>query len=158
MKIGQTTQKVADRVKQQVQTAGITKYTIEIDVVAERDNGSFFSDHDVRNRLKSKGFKNPKGEWIECSTEDVLIAISEIKSGIESLGNHYLDFKMRPEQRIAVEKTANYYRSIWKEEHESTPDSFGMPKCVSAKPSLLINSQKAQCKKDTYLYFPPCSG
>ena len=103
LKIGQTTQKVADRVKQQVQTAGITKYTIEIDVVAERDNGSFFSDHDVRNRLKSKGFKNPKGEWIECSTEDVLI-ISEIKSGIESLGNHYLDFKMRPEQRIAVEK------------------------------------------------------
>ena len=27
------------------------------------------------------------------------------------------------------------------------PDSFGMPKCVSAKPSLLINSQKLNAKR-----------
>tara|TARA_B100001250_G_C19814344_1_gene797423 strand:+ start:3159 stop:5546 length:2388 start_codon:yes stop_codon:yes gene_type:complete len=108
-------------VKQQVQTAGITKYKIEIDVKAEKDDGSFFSDHDVRNRLKSKGFQNPRGEWIECSTEDVLIAISEIKHEQIVSGTHHLEFKMRPEQAIAVKQTVDYFQSIWEEEQGRVP-------------------------------------
>ena len=56
LKVGQTTQDVKARVAQQLKTAAITNYTIELDESAERPDGSVFRDHDVRARLISKGF------------------------------------------------------------------------------------------------------
>ncbi len=55
LKVGQTTQDVKKRVAQQTKTAAI-KAKIELDESAEADDGSLFSDHDVRARLKAKGF------------------------------------------------------------------------------------------------------
>jgi len=37
---------------------------VEVNESAERSDGSRFSDHDVRNRLKQKGFANPELEWM----------------------------------------------------------------------------------------------
>ena len=44
LKVGQTTRNVQQRVAEQLQTAAIQNYRIELDEPAERDDGSVFSD------------------------------------------------------------------------------------------------------------------
>ncbi|WP_326547815.1 DEAD/DEAH box helicase family protein [Mycolicibacterium sp. ND9-15] len=121
LKIGQTTQDVKTRVAQQLKTAAIKNYTIQIDESAERDDGSVFTDHQVRTRLKQKGFANPQLEWMKCSVADVLTVLVELSSGQELSGTHHETFKMRPEQAAAVNKTHAYFHSIWKEDMHAVP-------------------------------------
>lgn len=121
LKVGQTTQGVKKRVAQQLKTAGIKNFTIEVDESAERADGSTFSDHDVRNRLLQKGFDNPELEWMVCSVEDVKTAITELREGIELGGTHHLTFSMRREQKEAVTKTYEYFHSIWQEGIHKVP-------------------------------------
>ena len=66
LKIGQTSRDVKKRVAEQLRTAAITNYRIEIASDAVRDDGSVFSDHEVRARLIQKKFLNPTLEWIRC--------------------------------------------------------------------------------------------
>src|ERR1700742_2291402 len=61
LKVGQTTGDVKKRIEQQTKTAAI-QFTIELNEAAERDDGSTFTDHEVRARLKAKGFENPTRE------------------------------------------------------------------------------------------------
>jgi T5orf172 domain len=121
LKIGQTTQDVKTRVQQQTKTAAIKNHTIHIDESAERDDGSVFSDHQVRARLKAKGFENPALEWMKCSVADVKSAIAELRVGQEFTGTHHETFAMRPEQTVAVSKTHAYFHSIWKEDMHAVP-------------------------------------
>jgi hypothetical protein len=121
LKIGQTTQKVSARVAQQLQTAGIKNYKIHVDESAERSNGSVITDHNIRRRLKEKGFLNPNLEWMQCSVVDVLTVIEELRSGITANGNHHETFAMRPEQSSAVKATHKYFHSIWKEDIHAVP-------------------------------------
>jgi hypothetical protein len=58
---------VKQRVAEQVKTAAIKNYRIELDESAERDDGSIFSDHEVRAALVKKGFENVELEWMRCS-------------------------------------------------------------------------------------------
>lgn len=121
LKIGQTTRSVPERVKQQLQTANITNYKILVDESAERSDGSTFSDFDVRNRLKEKGFESVDLEWMRCSPEDVLTAIQELRLGKRIEGTHHLDFPPRPEQAEAILKTHKYFHSIWEENMKAVP-------------------------------------
>lgn len=121
LKIGQTTRTVQERVKQQLQTANITNYKILVDEPAERLDGSTFSDFDVRNRLKEKGFESVDLEWMQCEPEDVLTAIQELRQGKRIDGTHHLDFPLRPEQAEAVIKTHDYFFSVWKENMNAVP-------------------------------------
>lgn len=121
LKVGQTTQDVKTRVAQQVKTAAVTNYTIEVDESALRDDGIFLRDFDVRARLKAKGFANPTLEWMECSVADVRTAITELRIGQAVAGTHHETFPMRPEQMRAVEKTHDYFHSIWKEDMHGVP-------------------------------------
>jgi Type III restriction enzyme, res subunit. len=121
LKVGQTTRDVKARVAQQVKTAAVTNYTIVVDEPAIRPDGTFFRDFDVRERLKAKGRNNPTLEWMECSVEDVLTAITELRTGQLVGGTHHDTFPMRPEQKRAVEKTHDYFHSIWKEDMHAVP-------------------------------------
>ena len=121
LKIGQTTKSVADRVKQQLQTANIKNYKILIDEPAERPDGTTFSDFDVRNRLKDKGFESVDLEWMKVSVEEVLTAIQELRENKALQGTHHLDFDMRPEQAQAVLQTHEYFHSVWNEDMKATP-------------------------------------
>lgn len=121
LKVGQTTQDVKKRVSQQLKTAAIKNYTIHIDEFAERDDGSVFSDHQVRAHLKAKGFANPELEWMECAVVDVKTAIAELRTGQQLTGTHHETFGMRPEQSAAVNKTHAYFHSIWKEDMHAVP-------------------------------------
>lgn len=121
LKIGQTTKDVKARVAQQLKTAAIKNYRIVLDEPAERDDGTLFSDFEVRERLKRKGFSNPEGEWVACTVPDVKTVITELRKGARFTGTHHETFGMRPEQRRAVEKAAAYFRSIWAEDPEAAP-------------------------------------
>jgi len=123
LKVGQTTRDVDKRVSEQLKTAGIKNYKILIDESAERENGSVFTDHQVRDRLKAKGYevKIAKSEWMKCEVTDVLTAITELREGIKVSGSHHETFKMRPEQVDAVKNTHAYFHSIWSEDMKAVP-------------------------------------
>ena len=112
VKIGQTAKAdVNERIREsqgQMQQA----YTLHVDEVADRDDGTIFRDSDVRLRLISKGFANPalgsSREWIRCTPDDVRTAIAELRTGQELSGTHHQTFPMREEQAAAVEKTLDY--------------------------------------------------
>src|SRR3989442_7213636 len=71
LKVGQTTRDVKRRVAQQLKTAAIKNYKIELDECAERDDGMIMTDHQVRAALVRKGFANNELEWVHCSIKDV---------------------------------------------------------------------------------------
>lgn len=121
LKIGQTTRDVKQRVSEQLRTANIQNYKIELDESAERDEGSIFSDHDVRAALARKGFENTDLEWMRCTVKDVRNALVELQKGLKFSGSHHEDFPMREEQDEAVNKTYDYFNSIWKDSPDAVP-------------------------------------
>jgi len=121
LKVGQTTRDVKQRVAEQLKTAAINNHTIELEESAERDDGSVFTDHEVRAALIRKGFKNTELEWMRCTLEDVKTVLAELRTGRKFTGTHCETFAMRAEQRDAVEKTHAYFHSIWKEDMHAVP-------------------------------------
>jgi hypothetical protein len=120
LKVGQTTQDVNVRIKQSHGQAKL-KYKLEVDEPADRSDGGYFRDSTVRNRLKAKGFENVELEWMRCTANDVLTAINELRTGQAVTGSHHETFAMRAEQAAAVDKTAEYYESIWQESKKAIP-------------------------------------
>jgi hypothetical protein len=121
LKVGQTTRDVKQRVAEQVKTAAIRNYRIELDEAAERDDGTLFSDHEVRAALVRKGLENVELEWMRCTVKDVKTVLTELRTGQRFTGTHHETFTMRAEQRAAVEKTHAYFHSIWKEDMHAVP-------------------------------------
>ena len=121
LKIGQTTRDVRQRVAEQVKTAAIKNYRIELDEAAEREDGTIFSDYEVRMALSKKGFEKVELEWMRCSVENVKTVLIELRTGKRFTGTHHETFAMRPEQVEAVNKTHAYYHSIWKEDMHAVP-------------------------------------
>jgi hypothetical protein len=121
LKIGQTTRDVKQRVAEQLKTARIKNYRIELDESAEREDGSSFTDHQVRAALIKKKFENPEGEWMRCGVKDVKAVLHSMRTGKPIAGARDLAFPMRAEQRAAVLKTHDYFHSIWKEDIHAVP-------------------------------------
>ena len=121
LKVGQTTRDVKQRIAEQLRTAAIKNYRIEVDESAERDDGTIFTDHDVRATLVRKKFKNPELEWLRCTVRDLKTVLTELRTGQRFTGTHDKSFGIRAEQRAAVEKTHAYFHSIWKENMHAVP-------------------------------------
>ena len=121
LKVGQTTRDVKRRVAEQVKTAAIKNYAIELDESAERDDCSIFTDHQVREALVKKGFENVLLEWMRCSVGDLKTVLTELRSGQTFSGTHSECFPMRREQAEAVNKTHAYFHSIWTEDEHAVP-------------------------------------
>jgi DNA or RNA helicases of superfamily II len=121
LKVGQTTRDVKQRIAEQLKTAAIKNFTIELNESAERDDGSIFSDHEVRAALVKKGFENVELEWMRCSLKDVKTVLTELRTGQRFTGTHHETFPMRREQAEAVDKTFDYYQSIWAENKNAAP-------------------------------------
>ncbi|SEF47880.1 DEAD/DEAH box helicase family protein [Nitrosomonas ureae] len=121
LKVGQTTRDVKQRIAEQLKTAAIKNYRIELDVPAERGDGTLFSDHEVRAALVRKGFENVELEWMRCSVKDVKTVLTELRTGQRFAGSHHETFPMRREQADAVDKTFDYYQSIWSENKNAAP-------------------------------------
>lgn len=121
LKVGQTTRDVKQRVAEQLKTAAIKNYRIELVEPAERENGTTFSDRDVRAALIKKGVENTELEWMRCTVKEVKTALTELRTGQRFAGTHCETFPMRAEQKAAVDKTHSYFHSIWKEDMHAVP-------------------------------------
>ena len=113
LKIGYTTKTAAERVKEQypIKTPRQT-WEIVLEEIATREDGTYFTDHELHKRLEQKGFIREAGEWFRCTIKDLQAVILEEKKGIRNTENRSQSFGMRPEQKEAVEKTAWYFNSV----------------------------------------------
>lgn len=157
LKIGQTTRNVHQRIAEQLRTAAIKNYRIEVDDDAVRDDGSIFSDHEVRATLVRKGFENPMLEWVRCTIKDVKTVLTELRTGQRVTGTHHETFGMRDEQASAVDKTFDYFQSIWAEDKNAAPrflwnakmrfgktfTSYHLAKKLNAKRVLVVTFKPA---------------
>lgn len=156
LKIGQTTRDVKARIAEQTKTAAI-KFTVELDESAERDDGSIFSDHDVRAALEKKGREKVTLEWVRCTVKDVKTVLTELRTGKKITGTHHATFPMRKEQAEAVRLTHDYYRSRWAEDMRAVPrflwnakmrfgktfTSYQLAKAMNAKRVLVVTFKPA---------------
>ena len=121
LKVGQTTRDVRQRVAEQLRTAAITNYRIELDEDATREDGSVISDHELRAALRRKGHEVVTLEWVRCTVADVRAVLHELRTGKPVSGARHQTFGLRQEQEEAVEKTLAYFRSIWAEDKDAAP-------------------------------------
>lgn len=127
LKVGYTTKNAQERVAAQYPTLrpGKAPYKIVFEESAMKNDGTVFDDHEVHRYLRSIGVKNPNGEWFACSVKEVQAAYIAVKTGELNEENRTLDFKMRPEQAEAVEKTANYFTDFKKDKgNKGKPPHF----------------------------------
>lgn len=121
LKVGQTTRNVKQRIAEQLKTAAIKNYRIELDEPGDRADGSSFTDHEVRAALVKKGFENPELEWMRCTVADVQTVLTELRTGQRYTGTHHATFPLRREQAEAVNKTHAYFHDLGKEDMHAVP-------------------------------------
>lgn len=161
IKVGQTTQvNVNDRI-QQSQGQMSQAYTLHVDELAEREDGTGFRDGDIRQRLIEKGFENvvigASREWMRCTPEDVKTALLELQKGLRFETARTDDFPPREEQVAAVEQTYAYFHSRWAEDAKAVPrflwnakmrfgktfTSYQLAKKLAAKRVLVVTFKPA---------------
>ncbi len=157
LKVGFTTRTAEERIKEQI---GATRAEFAIVLIesAMRNDGSSFTDYDIHKYLRKKGFKNHDGEWFKCTVSDVKAAALAIKTGKLNEENRTLDFKMRPEQESAVNKTIQYFESFKKEPEnkDKTPRFLWNAKMRFGKTLAAYQLAKKQgWKKILVLTFKP---
>lgn len=115
LKVGYTTIGVEKRVAQQfpvIQPGEGKPYRIVFSESAMRPDGSSFKDHEVHKRLVAHGKKCAGGEWYRCSAKDVRNAWLEARDRVNYAQTRVNDFPMRPEQKVAVNRTAEYFSEM----------------------------------------------
>ncbi|WP_323842109.1 MULTISPECIES: GIY-YIG nuclease family protein [unclassified Moraxella] len=123
LKVGYTAQEtVMERMKQHYPTVTPSQsWKLEFESLAIKDDGSYFKDFAVFNELKKMGINRIAGEWFDCDIDTIKNAILNIKQAKTFEKQRTQDFKMRPEQLLAVNKTAHYFNCIKKEAQNRTP-------------------------------------
>jgi hypothetical protein len=120
LKVGYTERPAIERIVEQFPSGLMTGKT-ELVESAMRADGSSFTDHDVHRHLKARGIKNVSYEVFRCTVEDVMAAIVAVRERIENVEDRTLSFGLRPEQREAVERTADYFEKAKIEQPGLTP-------------------------------------
>ena len=113
LKVGFTARSIEGRMKEHYPTlVPGQSWKVKLIRPAMRKDGSVFSDKAVHRVLRSAHIQNPEGEWFRCSTREVERAIEAVKNNETTMLQRTQDFKMRPEQKEAVTKTAEYFESF----------------------------------------------
>jgi hypothetical protein len=128
LKVGFTSRTVAERMAEHYPTKLPQQpYTVVLDEIAMREDGSFFKDHEVHRVLDKHQFprildmQRTPTEWFRCSLQSVQAALLEIKTGVSNDERRTLSFGMRPEQQAAVDKAIFYFKSFNAENKDKTP-------------------------------------
>jgi hypothetical protein len=114
LKIGYTTVNVDQRVAQQYPTKrpdGKKPYRIVWQNTAIHSDGETFTDRDIHRALKWRGLQNVGGEWFKITLEELKSTYIAVRDRVENIESRTRDFRMRPEQKEAVAKTIEYYKS-----------------------------------------------
>lgn len=155
LKVGYTDRDAKTRVKEQIGATHL-KFEIVLETEAIKEDGSTFSDHDVHRFLKTKGFENIEGEWFKCSLNDIKSAILQIKTGNENIQNRTQNFGLRPEQKEAIEKTAQYFKNYIFENPNKAPHFLWNAKMRFGKTFTTYKlAQKMNWNKILVLTFKP---
>lgn len=124
LKIGYTTKvNVEERVAEQfpVITPDKMPYKIVFSESTMREDGSYFTDHDVHKLLEKQGFDNVGGEWFKCSVRDIQSAVFTIKIELKIKSEELEILNFCPEQTHAIDKTIKYFKSIKAENPKMSP-------------------------------------
>lgn len=122
LKIGYTARPVEVRMKEHYPTiTPKVSYKVELVESAMYPDGGFFMDHDVHRVLKQKGVKVEAGEWFRCDVNAVRAAIVAVRNRSDNVEDRTQTFAMRPEQEYAVNKTTEYFKSVYAENSGRTP-------------------------------------
>lgn len=97
-------------------------------------DGGSFTDKRIHEKLVAMGYEQQyhqgkKTEWFKCSVSAVRAAWIAVCNRVDNVEQRTLDFKMRPEQSAAVEKTVRYY------------ESAAMEKRIRRTPKFLWNAK-----------------
>lgn len=120
LKVGYTERPAVDRISEQFPGGMMTGKT-ELIESAMRPDGSSFTDHDVHRHLKARGIKNVSHEVFRCTVDEVRAAVVAVRERTANVEDRTLTFGLRPEQREAVEMTADYFRKAKREQQGHTP-------------------------------------
>lgn len=127
LKVGYTTlSDVNERISQGLINTPEQQWDLRYVEAAVGDHGAF-RDHPVHSvledmgRLRLTGPGGERTEWFECTVDDVRAAVQAVKSGEPADPSRLATFVMRPEQAVAVERTAAYFRQYPKEREERPP-------------------------------------
>ena len=137
LKVGFASTGVEKRVAEQfpVLKPGDKKpYRIVFAESAMYSDGGSFTDKRVHEKLVAMGYEQQyhqgkKTEWFKCSVSAVRAAWIAVCNRVDNVERRTLDFKMRPEQSAAVEKTVRYY------------ESAAMEKRIRRTPKFLWNAK-----------------
>lgn len=137
LKVGFASTGVEKRVAEQfpVLKPGDKKpYRIVFAESAMYSDGRSFTDKRVHEKLVAMGYEQQyhqgkKTEWFKCSVSAVRAAWIAVCNRVDNVEQRTLDFKMRPEQSAAVEKTVRYY------------ESAAMEKRIRRTPKFLWNAK-----------------
>ena len=155
LKVGYTSRTSQNRIAEQLKTIRL-KYNIVLEESAMRNDGSNFTDHEVHKYLRKQGIKNIEGEWFSCTIKEVKAAILAIRDGIRNEDNRTLDFKLRPEQKEAIDKTITYFNSFNEENPNKTPHFLWNAKMRFGKTFAAYQlAKKMGWKKILVLTFKP---
>jgi hypothetical protein len=155
IKVGYTVRKSVDRIHEQLGTANIKPHVL-LDEPAVRDDGAAFTDHDVHRVLKSSGIENTEKEWFSATADDVRAALLAVKRGGVNIERRTESFELRPEQREAVEKTAQYFTESHKQDSSKTPHFLWNAKMRFGKTFTTYQlAKKMGWKKVLVLTFKP---
>ena len=126
LKVGYTAQEtVSQRMKQHYPTVTPSQsWQVEYETLAIKDDGSSFKDFAVHKMLEKMGINRIAGEWFECHLDTIKNAILNIKQAKTFERQRTQDFKMRPEQLDAVNKTAYYFNSIKQDKNNHRTPHF----------------------------------
>ncbi|UZA51825.1 DEAD/DEAH box helicase [Moraxella bovis] len=126
LKVGYTAQEtVMERMKQHYPTITPSQsWKLEFESLAIKNDGSYFKDFAVHKMLEKMGIKRIAGEWFECDIDTIKNAILNIKQSKTFERQRTQDFKMRPEQLSAVQKTANYFNLIKQDKNNHRTPHF----------------------------------
>lgn len=130
LKVGYTKRPVITRIEEQYPTlrpdVGEPFQILYYESALYPDGGNFIDD-DVHKALEKRGIpplkdKNGKNtEFFKCSLDDVKAAIVAVKKHTANIENRTKTFNLRPEQKEAIEKTQQYYKSEIKTHPGHTP-------------------------------------
>lgn len=158
LKVGYTTKNVQERVAEQYPTLrpGEPTYKIVFEESTMREDGTYFDDHEVHRLLRSQGFDNPNGEWFRCDVRDVQSAVFTLKNRIENKERRTQNFRLRPEQELAIDKTTKYFKSIKRENPKMIPHFLWNAKMRFGKTFTTYKlAQKMGFKRILILTFKP---
>ena len=117
LKVGYTSRPGVIRVEEQGHELYLDK-EIVLRRSSMRPDGTYFMDQGlggVHYYLRKARVPNPFGEWFRCDVREVERAIHAARERRDSMTERIYDFRMRPEQAKAVEKTAAYFTAFRKD-------------------------------------------